>query len=112
MEETKKQDQTTTHKIGIYLWIWGLLFVLSFCSYMVDWFQFQGYLRWGLILLFMLVKAGFICAIFMHMWWERLAIKFAILVPCFAVLVFVFIMWHESFYTLIVRKLFFLVTGS
>ncbi len=35
MEETKKQEQTTTHKIGIYLWIWGLLFVLSFFSYMV-----------------------------------------------------------------------------
>jgi len=52
MEETKKQDQTTTHKIGIYLWIWGLLFVLSFCSYMVDWLQFQGLLRWSLILLF------------------------------------------------------------
>ncbi|SVE43323.1 uncharacterized protein METZ01_LOCUS496177, partial [marine metagenome] len=31
MSETKKQEQTTTHKIGIYLWIWGLLFVLSFC---------------------------------------------------------------------------------
>ena len=46
MDETKKQDQTSTHKIGIYLWIWGLLFVLSFCSYMVDWYQFQGLLRW------------------------------------------------------------------
>ena len=45
MDETKKQDQTSTHKIGIYLWIWGLLFVLSFCSYMVDWFQFQGLLK-------------------------------------------------------------------
>ena len=51
MDETKKQDQTSTHKIGIYLWIWGLLFALSFCSYMVDWFQFQGLLRWSLILI-------------------------------------------------------------
>ena len=112
MEKTKKQEQTSTHKIGIYLWIWGLLFVLSFFSYMVDWYQFQGYVRWGLILFFMMVKAGFICAIFMHMWWERLAIKLAILLPCFAILVFVYIMWHESFYTLIVRRLYFLVTGS
>ena len=32
MTEVKK-EQTTTHKIGIYLWIWGLLFVLSFFSY-------------------------------------------------------------------------------
>ena len=53
MNETNKKEQTTTHKIGIYLWIWGLLFVLSFFSYMVDWYQFQGMLRWSLILFFM-----------------------------------------------------------
>ena len=35
MDKTKKQDQTSTHKIGIYLWIWGLLFVLSFFSFML-----------------------------------------------------------------------------
>ena len=60
MEETTKKEQTTTHKIGIYLWIWGLLFVLSFFSYMVDWYQFQGLLRWSLILFFevMTVKAS------------------------------------------------------
>ena len=52
MDKTKKQEQTSTHKIGIYLWIWGLLFVLSFFSYMVDWYQFQGMLRWSLILFF------------------------------------------------------------
>jgi len=38
-------------------------------------------LRWSLIILFMLVKAGLIVAIFMHMRWERLALKFAILIP-------------------------------
>jgi len=32
MEETQNKEQSTTHKIGIYLWIWGLLFVLSFFS--------------------------------------------------------------------------------
>ena len=48
-ETTKKEDQTSTQKIGIYLWIWLLLFVLSFFSYMVDWYQFQGMLRWSLI---------------------------------------------------------------
>ena len=105
-------EGTQQHPLKIYFQVWILLFVFSGFSYMVDWYQFEGYLRWGLILFFMLIKAGFICAIFMHMWWERLAIKFAILVPCFAILVFVFIMWHESFYTWIVRKLFFLVTGS
>ena len=53
MNETQnKEQQGSTHKIGIYLWIWGLLFVLSFFSYMVDWYQFQGLLRWSLILIF------------------------------------------------------------
>ena len=32
-------------------------------------------LRWALIILFMLLKAGLIVAIFMHMAWERLALK-------------------------------------
>ena len=105
-------EGTTQHPLKIYFQVWTLLFVFSAFSYMVDWYQFQGYVRWSLILFFMMVKAGFICAIFMHMWWERLAIKLAILVPCFAILVFVFIMWHESYYTLIIRKLYFLVTGS
>ena len=105
-------EGTSQHPLKIYFQVWTLLFVFSAFSYMVDWFQFQGYVRWGLILFFMMVKAGFICAIFMHMWRERLAIKLAILVPCFAILVFVFIMWHESYYTLIIRKLFFLVTGN
>ena len=67
------------HPIKIYLWIWLLLFVFSAFSYMVDYFQLQGYLRWTLIIIFMLLKAGFIVAIFMHMAWERLALKLAIL---------------------------------
>src|SRR5207249_418951 len=69
------------HPIGIYLKIWGLLFVLSTASYLVDYFHFQGYLRWFLIILFMLLKAGLIVAVFMHMLWERLAMVYAILVP-------------------------------
>ena len=67
MNETKKQEQTSTHKIGIYLWIWGLLFVLSFFSYMVDWYNFQGLLRWSLILFFMFLKAGLIMAFFIFL---------------------------------------------
>ena len=105
-------EGTQQHPLKIYFFVWILLFVLSAFSYMVDWYQFQGYLRWGLIMLFMLLKAGFICAIFMHMFWERLPIISAILLPCFAILVFVFIMWNESYYTLLVRKLFFLMTGN
>ena len=69
------------HPLGVYLKIWGLLFVLSIASYLVDYFHFQGVLRWSLIVLFMLLKAGLIVAVFMHMLWERLALVYAIVVP-------------------------------
>ena len=105
-------EGTQQHPLKTYFYVWTLLFVFSGISYWVDWYGFQGYTRWTLILIFMLLKAGFICAIFMHMWWERLPIIAAILGPCFAILVFVFIMWHESYWTLIVRRIFFLVTGD
>lgn len=87
------------HPISIYFWIWGLLFVLSAGSYMVDYLQFQGYLRWFLILLFMFLKAGFIIAIFMHMRWERLALVCAILVPTGCLLVLLGLMSLEANYT-------------
>ena len=32
---------------------------------------------WGLILVFMMLKAGLIVAVFMHMLWERLALVYA-----------------------------------
>ena len=73
-------EGTQQHPLKTYFQVWALLFVFSAFSYWVDWYGFQGFTRWGLILLFMMLKAGFICAIFMHMWWERLAIKFAMLV--------------------------------
>ena len=110
MEETKK-EQTTTHKIGIYLWIWGLLFVLSFCSYMVDWFQFQGLLRWSLILIFMFLKAALIMMFFMHLFWERYAIVNILLWPMTLMLLFVWIMVAESEYTLLTR-IFYFILGS
>lgn len=95
------------HPIKLYLVVWGWLFVLSTCSYLVDYFHVQGYLRWFLILLFMIMKAGLIVGVFMHMAWERLALIYAILVPPVAVLVFVSIMVFESDYTHITRRLFF-----
>ena len=69
------------HPLGVYFKIWGLLFVLSAASYMVDYYQLQGALRWTLIIVFMLLKAGLIVAVFMHMKWERVALIYAILVP-------------------------------
>src|ERR1700682_2129604 len=82
------QAKGQQHPIKLYLVVWGWLFVLSTCSYLVDYFGIHGYLRWSLILLFMVVKAGLIVAIFMHMAWERLALMYAILVPPGAVLLF------------------------
>ncbi|MGY8631109.1 cytochrome C oxidase subunit IV family protein [Bradyrhizobium sp. 14AA] len=95
------------HPIRLYLVVWGWLFVLSTCSYLVDYFGLHGYLRWSLILLFMVLKAGLIVAVFMHMAWERLALAYAILLPPIAVLVFVSIMVLESEYTHLLRVLFF-----
>ena len=112
MSEIKKQEQTTTHKIGIYLWIWGLLFVFSAFSYAVDWYQLQGILRWSLILFFMMLKAGFIVAIFMHIYWERLAIIYAILLPCIAILFLLVFMISESGYTLWTRVVYFAIGGQ
>jgi cytochrome c oxidase subunit IV len=95
------------HPIKLYLVVWGWLFVLSAFSYLVDYFGFQGYLRWSLILLFMMLKAGLIVAVFMHMAWERLALVYAILLPPVLVLVFVAIMVFESDYTHLIRVVFF-----
>jgi len=95
------------HPIKLYLVVWGWLFVLSTCSYLVDYFGLHGYLRWSLILLFMVLKAGLIVAVFMHMAWERLALAYAILLPPVLVLVFVSIMVFESEYTHLIRVLFF-----
>jgi cytochrome c oxidase subunit IV len=99
------------HPIKLYLVVWGWLFVLSTCSYLVDYFHLHGYLRWSLILIFMMLKAGLIVAVFMHMAWERLALIYAILVPPILVLVFVGIMVAESGYTLLTRHLFFGLTN-
>lgn len=86
------------HPIKIYLFAWMLLFVLSFFSYMVDYMNVQGTLRWTLILTFMFLKAGFIIAIFMHMKWERLALKLAILGPPVAIVVLITLMSFEGNY--------------
>lgn len=100
-------DTHQEHPIKLYLVVWAWLFILSACSYMVDYLHVQGYLRWTLILIFMVLKAGLIVAVFMHMAWERLAMAYAILVPPVAVLVFVWIMAIESEYTLLTRLTFF-----
>lgn len=95
------------HPLGIYLKIWILLFVLSAFSYMVDYLDFQGYLRWTLILIFMFLKAGFIVAIFMHVMWERMALILTILGPPTVLLFFIGFMAIEGDYTFFARVDFF-----
>ena len=97
------------HPIGVYFRVWGLLFVLSAFSYLVDYFGIESYLRWSLILVFMVAKAGLIVAVFMHMRWERLALSYAILLPPVLVLVFVLMMTFEADYTFLTRVVFFQV---
>ena len=95
------------HPIGIYFKIWGLLFVLSAGSYMVDYLHFEGYVRWSLILIFMFLKAGLIVAFFMHMVWERLALVYVIIVPPILLMVLLGIGALEADYTFLTRAVFF-----
>ena len=106
-EPAAAHEEGQQHPIKLYLVVWGWLFILSTFSYLVDYFHLQGLLRWSLIILFMLLKAGLIVAIFMHMAWERLALIYAILLPPALVMVFVGIMIFESSYTHFMRMVFF-----
>ncbi|MDJ0926228.1 MAG: cytochrome C oxidase subunit IV family protein [Gammaproteobacteria bacterium] len=101
MSEVAAEGQQ--HPIGLYLKVWLLLFVFSAGSYMVDYMQLQGELRWFLIVVFMWLKAAFIVAIFMHMRWERMALITAILLPPIAIAVLVFLMAVEGGYTFFTR---------
>lgn len=105
MEHAEAQQQ---HPIGIYLWIWFLLFVLSALSYLVDYVDMQGFLKYFLITLFMMLKAGLIVAVFMHMMWERLALKTAIILPTGAIIVLMGLMILESEYTVFTRLTYFI----
>ena len=79
------------HPLSLYFWIWGLLFVVSTFSYFTDYLP-PSYLRWALILIFMVIKAGYIVAIFMHLKWERWALIYALLLPPLVIGVLVYLM--------------------
>lgn len=102
----QQSQQGQQHPIRLYMVVWGLLFVLSAFSYMIDYLGIQSYPRWSLIILFMILKAGLIMAIFMHMAWERLVLIYAILLPPVLVLVFAVLMASESSYTALTRLTF------
>jgi cytochrome c oxidase subunit IV len=85
------------HPLKIYYIMWIALFILSEFSYATD-FMDDGALRTFFILTFMMLKAAGIVFIFMHMGWERLALKLAILGPPVAILVLIWLMSYEGFY--------------
>ena len=105
-------DVGQQHPLALYFWIWGLLFVISAGSYLIDFFQ-VGYdvgtmeLRWALILIFMFLKAGYIVAVFMHLKWERLALIYALLLPPGVLMVLVGLMAWEADYTWLTRVVYF-----
>jgi cytochrome c oxidase subunit 4 len=107
MAKTESHAEGQQHPIGIYLKIWALLFVLSAFSYLVDFYHVEGYLRWFLILLFMVLKAGLIISVFMHMMWERLSLIYTIFLPPLLVMVFVLLMTYEANYIFATREVFF-----
>ncbi|MCY4014737.1 MAG: cytochrome C oxidase subunit IV family protein [Gammaproteobacteria bacterium] len=94
------------HPLTLYFWIWGLLFVVSAASYATDYME-AGYLRWFLILAFMLIKAGYIVAIFMHLKYERWALIYALLLPPLVILILVYLMATEADYTWLTRVVYF-----
>jgi cytochrome c oxidase subunit 4 len=100
-------DETEQHPLSIYFIVWGALFVLSTFSYMVDYLQLQGNIRWILILAFMWLKAGAIVSVFMHMRWERPALIYTILVPPLCLFVLVGLMTIEGGYISMTRTMFF-----
>ncbi|WP_111641776.1 cytochrome C oxidase subunit IV family protein [Marinimicrobium alkaliphilum] len=93
--------------IGLFIKVWILLFVLSFFSYLVEYYHLEGMLRWSLIILFMILKAAVIVAVFMHFMWERLSLQLSLVLPPLALLVLVAILAIEGNYTYVTRLMFF-----
>ena len=106
-QQYPQNQQNQQHPIGLYFKVWGLLFVLSAMSYMVDLFQLQGLLRWTLIVLLMFAKAALIVAVFMHLRWERLVLICVVVIPPAALLVLAALMVAESDYVFAMRMLYF-----
>jgi cytochrome c oxidase subunit IV len=101
------QESTQEHPLKTYFVVWGALFVLSVFSYLVDVSPLEGFAKWSLITLFMLLKAGLIVAIFMHMIWERSSIAIAVLLPTGVLLFLMLLMALEGDYIHASRMMFF-----
>ena len=99
-------EEGQQHPLKIYWIMWAALFILSGFSYWTDFWQ-DCPLRIGAILTLMMLKAGGIVWIFMHMGWERLALKLAILAPPVFILILISLMAIEGDYTWLTRIEFF-----
>jgi cytochrome c oxidase subunit IV len=104
MADAKSGQQ---HPLGIYFWVWGGLFVFSVCSYLVDLSPLEGFSKWSLIVLFMLLKAALIVTVFMHMVWERRSIALPVLLPTGVLLFLMLLMAIEGEYISVSRMTFF-----
>ena len=104
MNQTEWQQ---VHPIGVYLRVWGLLFVLSALSYFVDFFEVQELLKRFVITASALLKAGLIVGFFMHMRFERMSLVYGILLPPLLLLALIGIMTSEGMYVTMLRRLFF-----
>lgn len=100
-------EQGQQHPLRTYLWIWLWLFIFSVGSYIVDISPLADMVKWTLITFFMLLKAGLIVAVFMHMVWERMSIVTAVLVPAGVLVFLMFMMIFEGYYILGTRLAFF-----
>ncbi len=65
-----------------YYTVWILLFVLSVVSYGVDFFGVHPEpLKWSVLVMLALAKAGLIMAVFMHLKYERLSLIYTLALP-------------------------------
>jgi caa(3)-type oxidase subunit IV len=96
------------YPIRIYLVVWGLLFLLSAMSYLVDYFEVRPKeLAWFLVTAFALLKAGLIVSYFMHVRFERLSLVYAIVLPPLLIVALAAFVMAEGGYVFDVRTLFF-----
>lgn len=102
------QGEAQAHPIRVYLYVWGLLFVLSVFSYMVDFFHVEPIgLKWFLLIAFAVAKSGLIITYFMHVRWERLSLVYTIALPPLLVFALTIFAMSEGSYVQEIRQLWF-----
>jgi cytochrome c oxidase subunit 4 len=106
------QEHGQQPPIATYVKVWGLLFVLAGASYSVGYFHVEGLLRWILLVVLMLLQAGLIVSLLMHLVWERLALVFAIILPPTLLVTLIGIGALDGLSTFLTRNAFFVSTAA